>query len=126
MIGQHHPIDSHRPVVAHQQRDVSYRMVFALAGSAEVGNAVPPLCQAVARCLGQVVVFLLIDLYQPLPIRFRYRIAVSHDHLCLRHVSDGPVAGHHMSSFLQDGKGNGVRGELAVGNNDSIKLFHTS
>ncbi len=101
-------------------------MVFALAGSTEIGNAVPPLCQTVACCLGQIVVFLLIDLYQPRAVLVRNRIAVSHDHLCLRYVSDGTVAGHHMSSFLQDVKGNGVRGERSVSNNDSIKLFHTS
>ena len=80
----------------------------------------------IACCLGQVIVLLLIDLYETRVIFCRHRIAIPHDNLSLRNMYDGSVTSHHMIGILQDGKRDRARGKDSIGYYDGIKLFHTS
>ena len=96
-------------------------MVFALAGSPDVGYAVPATAETVAGGLGQVVVFLFGHLDETVAKRFWRGVAVANDDFCLRAVDDGAVAGHHVAGIAQDAQRHFVFRESAIGYDDGTK-----
>ena len=64
----------------------------------------PALLQAVAGSFCQVIVFLLIDLYQTFMELGRHAVTVSHNHFRFRNMPYSPVTGDRFAIIHADGK----------------------
>jgi hypothetical protein len=97
-------------------------VVFTQACRTKIDDVLHSFRQAIACCLGQVIVFLLVYLYQTLSEHFRHGIAVAHDGIALRPVTGCPVAAYHEGSLMQKpqrlfGSREHARGEYRISSN---------
>ena len=81
-------------------------MILTLTRSTEISDSAPSLLQAIARGLGQIIIFLFFNPNQAVSQSLRNRITIANrDDICLilmgSKVSDGPIASHNMNGVLQ-------------------------
>ena len=98
-------------------------MVFTLASSPEVGYALPPLTEAVACGLRQVVVLLFVNTDQFVTEDLRHGVAIANNSLCLRNMTDGTIASHDVLRMVEDSQRYGMRRKQSVGYDDGVKYF---
>lgn len=129
MVCHHGHIELILVHVSCEKRYVAQRVVFSLASAAEVGYASVALCHAEARCLGLVVVFLLVHYVQEAGMLLLeaagQRVAIAYygfrHSACQDVLHACAVAADEMLGMAEDAEGCGVRWIIAIAQYHSIE-----